>query len=72
MENDLERFVKEREELEDRCMKLIDEKLGGTTPLNIILKFDSEEIEVISEEEDESNLRLIVSSNELFNLQKPK
>ena len=34
-------------------MKLIDEKLGGTTPLNIILKFDSEEIEVISEEEDQ-------------------
>jgi hypothetical protein len=26
MENDLERLVKEREELEDRCMKLIDEK----------------------------------------------
>ncbi len=34
-------------------MKLIDEKLGGTTPLNIILKFDSEEIEVVSEEEDQ-------------------
>ena len=34
-------------------MKLIDEKLGGTTPLNIILKFDNEEIEVISEEEDQ-------------------
>ena len=26
MENDLERLVKEREELEERCMKLIDEK----------------------------------------------
>ena len=34
-------------------MKLIDEKLGGTTPLNIILKFDNEEIEVVSEEEDQ-------------------
>ena len=34
-------------------MKLIDEKLGGTTPLNIILKFDNEEIEVISEDEDQ-------------------
>ncbi len=31
-------------------MKLIDEKLGGTTPLNIILKFDSEE-EIINEED---------------------
>ncbi len=34
-------------------MKLIDEKLGGTTPLNIILKFDNEEIDVVSEEEDQ-------------------
>ena len=34
-------------------MKLIDEKLGGTTPLNIILKFDNEEIEVVNEEEDQ-------------------
>ncbi len=34
-------------------MKLIDEKLGGTTPLNIILKFDNEEVEVISEDEDQ-------------------
>ncbi len=34
-------------------MKLIDEKLGGTTPLNIILKFDNEDIEVVSEDEDE-------------------
>ena len=34
-------------------MKLIDEKLGGTTPLNVILKFDSNEIEVIKEGEDQ-------------------
>ena len=34
-------------------MKLIDEKLGGTTPLNIILKFDNDDIEVVSEEEDQ-------------------
>ena len=34
-------------------MKLIDEKLGGTTPLNVILKFDSNEIEVVKEEEDQ-------------------
>ncbi|MDA9744139.1 MMPL family transporter, partial [Candidatus Pelagibacter sp.] len=34
-------------------MKLIDEKLGGTTPLNIILKFDNEDIEVVSEDEDQ-------------------
>ena len=34
-------------------MKLIDEKLGGTTPLNIILKFDKEEVEVVNEEEDQ-------------------
>ncbi len=34
-------------------MKLIDEKLGGTTPLNIILKFDSNEMEVVKEEEDQ-------------------
>ena len=27
-------------------MKLIDEKLGGTTPLNIVLKFDKQEIEL--------------------------
>ena len=34
-------------------MKLIDEKLGGTTPLNIILKFDNDEDKTISEEEDQ-------------------
>jgi len=34
-------------------MKLIDEKLGGTTPLNIILKFGNEEVELASEEEDQ-------------------
>ena len=34
-------------------MKLIDEKLGGTTPLNIILKFDNEDMDVISEDEDQ-------------------
>ena len=34
-------------------MKLIDEKLGGTTPLNIILKFDNDEIISINEEEDD-------------------
>ena len=34
-------------------MKLIDEKLGGTTPLNIILKFDNEKDDVINEEKDE-------------------
>ena len=33
-------------------MKLIDEKLGGTTPLEIILKFPNEE-KVVSEEDDE-------------------
>ncbi len=36
-----------------RGMKLIDEKLGGTTPLNIILKFDNEEDNIVNEEEDE-------------------
>ena len=34
-------------------MKLIDEKLGGTTPLNVILKFDNEENAKVNEEEDE-------------------
>ena len=34
-------------------MKLIDEKLGGTTPLNVILKFDNEKDDVINEEKDE-------------------
>jgi len=34
-------------------MKLIDEKLGGTTPLNIILKFDNEEVNLENEEEDQ-------------------
>ena len=34
-------------------MKLIDEKLGGTTPLNVILKFDNEGDAIIKEEEDE-------------------
>tara|TARA_B100000963_G_scaffold99145_1_gene85685 strand:- start:2913 stop:4499 length:1587 start_codon:yes stop_codon:yes gene_type:complete len=34
-------------------MKLIDEKLGGTTPLNIILKFDNEMDDDIKEEKDE-------------------
>ena len=33
-------------------MKLIDEKLGGTTPLEIILKFPNEE-KVVTEEDDE-------------------
>ena len=32
-------------------MKLIDEKLGGTTPLNIILKFDNKDEESIDEED---------------------
>ena len=32
-------------------MKLIDDKLGGTTPLNVILKFDSDE-ELVEEVED--------------------
>ena len=34
-------------------MKLIDEKLGGTTPLNVILKFDNEGDDIINEKEDE-------------------
>ena len=34
-------------------MKLIDEKLGGTTPLNVILKFDNEGGAIINEEQDE-------------------
>ena len=34
-------------------MKLIDDKLGGTTPLNVILKFDNEGGALIKEEEDE-------------------
>ena len=34
-------------------MKLIDEKLGGTTPLNVILKFDSDEAANINDGEDE-------------------
>ena len=34
-------------------MKLIDEKLGGTTPLNVILKFDNEGNAKVNEEEDE-------------------
>ena len=36
-----------------RGMKLIDEKLGGTTPLNVILKFDNKEDNIVNEEEDE-------------------
>ncbi len=34
-------------------MKLIDEKLGGTTPLNIILKFDKDGEDIVNEDEDE-------------------
>jgi len=34
-------------------MKLIDEELGGTTPLEVILKFPSKEKEKISSEDDE-------------------
>ncbi len=34
-------------------MKLIDEKLGGTTPLNVILKFDNETGNITNQEEDE-------------------
>ena len=34
-------------------MKLIDEKLGGTTPLNIILKFDKEGENIVNEDKDE-------------------
>ena len=34
-------------------MKLIDDKLGGTTPLNVILKFGNEGDALIKEEEDE-------------------
>ena len=34
-------------------MKLIDEKLGGTTPLNIVLKFDKERDDIIDDNADE-------------------
>ena len=34
-------------------MKLIDEKLGGTTPLDIILKFDTKINNEVSEKDDE-------------------
>ena len=34
-------------------MKLIDEKLGGTTPLEVIIKFDEEKKELGSEDEDD-------------------
>ena len=34
-------------------MKLIDEKLGGTTPLNVILKFDNNEVSLVEEDEDQ-------------------
>ena len=34
-------------------MKLIDEKLGGTTPLNVILKFDNNEVTIVEEDEDQ-------------------
>ena len=34
-------------------MKLIDEKLGGTTPLNVILRFDNEGEDIKNEEKDE-------------------
>ena len=36
-----------------RGMKLIDEKLGGTTPLDIILKFDTKTNNEVSEKNDE-------------------
>ena len=36
-----------------RGMKLIDEKLGGTTPLDIILKFDTKTNNEVSEKSDE-------------------
>ena len=36
-----------------RGMKLIDEKLGGTTPLDIILKFDTKINNEVSEKDDE-------------------
>ena len=34
-------------------MKLIDEKLGGTTPLNVVLKFDKPGDDIVNEDEDE-------------------
>ncbi|MDA9650860.1 MMPL family transporter [Candidatus Pelagibacter sp.] len=34
-------------------MKLIDEELGGTTPLEVILKFPDKEKDVVSDEDDE-------------------
>ena len=34
-------------------MKLIDEKLGGTTPLNVVLKFDKQEDDMTNEDKDE-------------------
>ena len=34
-------------------MKLIDEKLGGTTPLEVILKFNDNEVENSTEKDDE-------------------
>ncbi len=37
-------------------MKLIDEKLGGTTPLEVIIKFPEKEKVKKSEEDDEFEL----------------
>ncbi len=34
-------------------MKLIDEKLGGTTPLNVVLKFDKQGNDIVNEDGDE-------------------
>jgi len=34
-------------------MKLIDEKLGGTTPLNVVLKFDKQGDDIINDDGDE-------------------
>ncbi len=52
VENSFINYFKKNTEIY-KGMKLIDEKLGGTTPLEVIIKFPKEEVETEKEDEDD-------------------
>ena len=52
MENSFINYFSKKTEIY-KGMKLIDEKLGGTTPLEIIIKFPAQEKNETSNEDDE-------------------
>ena len=73
VENSFIKYFKKNTEIY-QGMKLIDTELGGTTPLDIIVKFENNEVNIISTNNDENNIaedetefEEDIFSNDLFN-----